>query len=125
MPVEIFSKAQFEAALPVKTDKTPLWSYLGVEPKSREHLYLVSPFNGRFAIRVHSSVVGDLSEECGENSIRAYIVQKIGDKWEYHGGKNQRWVARTVNWRIHMTAMLRSWNTALDYIAHGKVYVSN
>jgi len=96
MPVEIFTKAQFEAALPAGK-----WSSAGVV--GGENCYLVRLTPGPTAVFVRSSVHGDTSAECGEDSIRAWIVGADGQPL---GGKSQRWVARTRNWRQHLGAMI-------------------
>lgn len=103
MAIENFTSAQFEAALPAG-----LWKSLGVDMKTRQLLYSVTPYptSPMFAILVYSSILasGASSKEAGRDSIRAVIV-KDGQPW---GGKTVRWIDRRPGWNRRLLEALRS-----------------
>jgi hypothetical protein len=108
MPVEIFTKAEFEKCLPAK-DGQPLWRYAGFD--KGEHTYFVQPFPKiNYGILVRSSVGRDgTSKGCGEDSIRARIIKIEANTLNYtvHGGLNQQHVKRTKSWQTRTLNMLR------------------
>jgi hypothetical protein len=109
MPVEIFTRTEFEQALPVHNrTKQALWTYLGLD--SGEHTYRVTPFCQRpYAIFVRSSVHQDgTSAGTGEDSIRCWIVITSDDPNQDgrpFGSKISRYVTRVHGWqtRLHDT----------------------
>jgi hypothetical protein len=109
MPVDIFTREQFEAALPRHKDTgVPLWK-LDTDPAEEygtEWEYLVTAPNGLF-IRVRSSVsrVTSTSDECGENSIRCWIVGP--DQNTPWGSKVGKWVTRMPGWEGRLAIVLR------------------
>jgi hypothetical protein len=98
MPVEIFTKAEFEDALPKKKDSDePAWSCLGLVDEEYAYLIPVSVKNN-VGIHVRSSVSRTgFSAECGEDSIRAWIVDMTDGK--PMGGKISRWTTRQPGWQ--------------------------
>jgi hypothetical protein len=121
MPIDYFTKQEFEDALPAPKGQ-PLWTYAGFN--LGEHTYLVRPFPSiPYGILVRSSVDGaDTSKGCGEDSIRGRIVSitpnpKPGEPpiLTFHGGKSQRWVTRVKGWEERLTAMLRKLANQVNY----------
>lgn len=99
MPIEIFSKETFEAAIPFK------WECLGL--KNGEYSYKLSFGNPHCAIELRSSVgPSGISAELGEDSIRAWLIGDDTANPEVIGAKTQRWVTRQANWRVNMNKML-------------------
>ena len=95
--VDIFTKQQFEAALPVSKTGDKLWKPLGL--MSGEKTYIV-PIVGkpRFGIMVRSSVRFDgKSAGTGEDSIRCWIVahEPGYPPW---GSKISKYITRTPGW---------------------------
>lgn len=103
MAVETFSKADFEAALPVaKKDGSKLWVSTGL--LQGEHTYSI-PVNDSCAITIRSSVKSSgYSAECGKDSIRAWLSDSEGRPV---GSKVQSHVTRTSGWDSRMVTMLR------------------
>ena len=105
MPVDVFTKEQFKAALP---------SVPGIRDafESGQWTYTLPVKNG-MALKVYSGVgPSGVSAGCGEDSIRAVIV-RMGDGRVY-GSKLKRWVTRQPGWRTRLTDMLRGmWKLAL------------
>lgn len=103
MAVEIFTKSQFEAALPTdKTTHQPLWVALGLI--KGEHTYKIN-INQFCAIEIRSSVhANGLSAPTGADSIRAWLVGADGKPV---GSKVQSYVMRTRGWELRMVEMLR------------------
>lgn len=98
-----FSREEFEAGLPV-SNKTgnPLWECLGYV--GSELCYYVplirSPHTG---VYVRSSIdQTGYAAECGEDSIRTWLVQRDGDGFRPLGTKAQRWITRTSGWQIRL-----------------------
>ena len=104
MPVDIFTKEQFEAALPPVHRAAQFvdgqWTY-------------TLPVKRGMALKVYSGIgASGVSAECGEDSIRAVIVRESNGK--VYGSKLKRWVTRQPGWRVRMTDMLREmWKLAL------------
>ena len=113
MPVESFTREQFEAALPRnKRSGDPLCKPLGVQDK--EYAYML-PIIGRqhVGILIRSSVDSSgVSAGCGEDSIRAYIVDPTTQK--PLAKKLTRWTTRQRGWESRLTNLLqRLYKTAL------------
>lgn len=98
MPVDIFGRPEFEAAL---TATGREWRHKGVV--KGEHVYLVAANHG-LLIEVRSSIHGDTSADCGDDSIRSWLVTTDGKPV---GGKMQRWVTRVPGWDRRLVAMLK------------------
>jgi DNA helicase-2/ATP-dependent DNA helicase PcrA len=106
MPVETFSKEEFEGALPVhKETNEPLWTALGL--KSGEYAYLVPVNGGRVAAEVRSSVKKNgVSAEAGEDSIRCWLVDTQTGK--PIGSNVSRWTTRQPGWETRLKDILRT-----------------
>ncbi len=104
MPVDTFTKDQFDAALP----QLPRTSAF----EAGQWVWTL-PVRSGMAIKVYSGIgASGVSAGCGEDSIRAVIV-RTGDGRVY-GSKLKRWVTRQPGWRARMTDMLRAmWKLAL------------
>lgn len=104
MAVEIFSKTEFENALPKsKTTGQPLWTHKGLV--QGEHAYAIDVQNPRVQIIVRSSVhANGLSANTGEDSIRAWLIDPSGRPL---GAKIQKYVTRVAGWQGRMIDMLR------------------
>ena len=77
MTTDVFSKAEFEDALPIDKDTNkPLWKELGFN--KGEYVYLVTvdnDNNNRTGVLVRSSVKANgFSAASGEDSIRLYLM---------------------------------------------------
>jgi hypothetical protein len=118
MPVDTFTKEQFEAALP-QSHGMPLARSFAFE--NGQWVYTMPvladamkvPDAATMAIKVYSGIgASGVSAECGEDSIRAVIVRESDGK--VYGSKLKRWVTRQPGWRVRMTDMLREmWKLAL------------
>jgi hypothetical protein len=104
MAVETFSKVEFESALPKQAN----WQCLGLH--KGEYCYLVTITDDIF-IYIRSSIDGSgYSADTGEDSIRAYLVDK---DCKPLGNKTQRWIQRILGWETRLSDMLRKlWNRA-------------
>lgn len=103
MPIEHFTKEEFEAALPKDKNGTQLWSYEGID--AGEHIYIIRVTN-KISIFIRSSVWDNgKSAESGEDSIRAWLVDNNMGPLSV---KTQRWVTRLPNWEIRLVDMLRT-----------------
>lgn len=108
MTVEIFTREQFEAALPVhEATGAALWDYVGLVRD--EHVYHLPVANTNKRIVIRSSVKrGGKSALTGRDSIRLwveYYYRKVG-RW-FPLGKLDRWTTREPGWEIRMTRKLR------------------
>jgi hypothetical protein len=103
MATEVFSKAQFEDALPKdKTNGRALWRPMGLT--MGEYCYLLPVKTGVF-ITVRSSVgANGYCAETGADSIRAWLTDVNG---EALGVKVQKYVTRMAGWQGRMIIMLR------------------
>jgi len=102
MSVEIFSKEEFEAALPVDREGNKLWFWAGLD--RGEHAYIIEVQHD-VRITVRSSVGPDgVSAASGQDSIRAWLCD-ITDRPLM--GKTQNWITRLPGWRDRLTRMLR------------------
>lgn len=104
MPVEIFTKAQFEDALPVnKHTGEPLWKCNGLS--GGEYVYSLR-INKSAVVIVRSSIQGDgRSAGSGEDSIRLWLADPASGKPLTK--KLSRWIARTGDWRGRLESQLR------------------
>jgi hypothetical protein len=104
MPIDVFDRSTFEAALPViKNTRQPLWSYNGFV--GGEHSYLV-PVKPGIVIQVRSSVGADgYSHDSGQDSIRCWLTDLAGKPL---GSKYGRWVTRVSGWERRLTETLRA-----------------
>jgi len=111
MPVEHFTREQFEAALPVHRESgRPLWIHTGIVKGEHEYAVFVAdgdtPTNK--LIRIRSSVKADgQSAETGKDSIRLWIEYE--HKGQYHPLKKHktRWTTRAPGWQARTTEKLR------------------
>lgn len=108
MAVEIFNKATFEAALPVKKDGSgPAWVYGGLN--LGEHVYLIplgtkeKPCPAQIFVRSSVDKTG-WSRATGKDSIRIYVVDQDGKPLS---GKECRWTTRITGWQERMTDIIR------------------
>lgn len=106
MPVEIFTKDQFKAALP------PVPFQEGFDTEARQYIFDID-VTRTMAIRVYSGIgQSGVSAGCGEDSIRAIIIRTNDGK--VYGSKLKRWVTRQSGWRTRLTGMLREmWKITL------------
>lgn len=116
MPIDIFTTQQFEDALPKhKSNGSPLWVYAGMI--DGERTYLIQVGDTGASILVRSSIDRtNLAADCGDDSIRIYVVQAIPyrtfggeNAWNISplGTKTQRWITRVKGWDKRMTKILR------------------
>lgn len=109
MPVEIFSKAQFEAALPkIKGTSLPAWQCIGLD--KGEYTYVIPlgtpPGSKPASILIRSSVdQTGWSRATGEDSIRVYVVENRTGK--PLSGKVHRWTTRLPGWQDRMMEIVR------------------
>lgn len=105
MPIDHFTREQFESYLPVgKINGEQLWKPLGII--SREYCYLV-PVSPYIGILVRSSVgTAGMSARAGQDSIRLYIVRS--DTLTPYGSKLSKWTTRLPGWPERMLTILRS-----------------
>jgi len=110
MPVEQFTKAEFEAALPKhRGSGKPLWIHTGLI--QGEHEYAVFVTDGDMptnkAIFIRSSVgKNGVSADSGKNSIRLWVSYEYKGKWRPLK-KLDRWTTRVPGWQGRMTEKLR------------------
>ena len=104
MPVDVFDRTDFEAALPVsKTSSQPLWVPRGLI--QGEWTYAV-PVNPGVEILIRSSVRADgTSADTGKDSIRCYLVDDVAHK--PLGPKLSKYITRVNGWERRMTETLR------------------
>lgn len=104
MAVDIFTKAQFESALPVhKQTGEPLWRCDGL--RDGEYEYLM-PIDSLSAILIRSSIHSDgFSAESGEDSIRAWLVNNEDKPL---GSKVSKRVTRVPGWETRLKETLRT-----------------
>jgi len=111
MTVDIFTKQEFEDALPIhKETGDPLW--IEVEPSFRpfEYQYYIT-IDDKTGIMIRSSIrVGKTtSDKTGKNSIRAWLVQKTEQGYRPLGhSKSQSYVTRVSGWQKRLTDVLRT-----------------
>lgn len=109
--VDIFTKQQFEDALPRhKETGAQLWSCAGLVDGEWTYQMQIGK-DERVIIEIRSSVGGDgRSAGKGDNSIRAYLVwfDPHAKAWRPLGSKVQRWVTRQTGWQDRLTEMLRT-----------------
>lgn len=102
MPIETFTKADFEQALPThKETGDPLWIHAGLI--AGEHVYHVDVAGTNKRIVVRSSVGRDgVSAGAGKDSIRLSLLYFYRDEWRPLA-KLDRWTTRQKGWqgRIH------------------------
>lgn len=104
MPIDRFSREQFEAALP-RTGKTnALWQHIGLV--SGEHCYVI-PVQPGVLIYVRSSVgIDGVAAETAQDSIRCWLAADSTGK--PLGSKLNRWISRVNGWEKRMTETLRT-----------------
>ena len=115
MGVEIFSKGDFEKALPVdKNTGKRLWLELGLI--DGEYTYIIpvrkSKSGDEVRIVVRSSVSrSGVSAPNGQDSIRAWLVDQEGQPL---GSKVSKWTTRLPGWQGRLTKVLRTlWGWAI------------
>lgn len=106
--VEIFDKATFEKALPMKKDNSgPAWVCGGLE--MGEYVYYIplgtpdKPLPAQVIVRSSVDKTG-WSRATGEDSIRIYVVDREGRPLS---GKANRWTTRLPGWQERMTEIIR------------------
>lgn len=119
MAVEIFTREQFESALPChcKTQEK-LWQSAGLS--EGEYSYNVRPFPSLpYAIHVRSSVKANgISADTGQDSIRAWIVTTTTEgKPKPFGSKISRYTTRLPGWQDRLTVILRKLAMLIKQIA--------
>jgi len=110
MAIDTFTKAEFEKALPVRTDNgQPTWTSLGLF--EGEFSYLV-PVTAGAAIMIRSSIgESGVSAGTGKNSIRLWLVDPI--TYKPVGSKLNAFTNRTPGWQTRVTEQMRSlWRLA-------------
>lgn len=101
--IDRFTKMEFEAALPAVGGQT-LWTSLGL--RDREQCYLI-PVKPGVVIFVRSTVdASGIAADVAEDSIRCWLAKN--DSGEPLGSKEERWIARTKNWRKRLLETLRT-----------------
>lgn len=105
MPIERFTIAEFEAALPVhKTLKEPLWQ--GPQFVQGEYVYTI-PVNERCAVTVRSSIGRQgIAADTGDDSIRVLLIDVSTGK--PLAKKLSKWVTRIPGWQTRLTAQLKA-----------------
>lgn len=105
MTTELFTKAQFEEALPThRLTKEPLWGYEGFV--KGEHQYRV-PVKDGVVIIIRSSIDGSgFAADTGQDSIRAWLWSTQHDKPLWKGGRD--WVTRVPGWPKRLRDLLRT-----------------
>lgn len=103
MPVDIFTKDQFEAALPVnKNTGAVLWTAMGMQLGEYTYRIAVNPV---CSIEIRSSIHSNgRSAQTGKDSIRAWLVDAEGKPV---GSKVQSYVTRVSGWEQRLVDMLR------------------
>jgi len=112
MPIDYFSREEFEAALPRdKVDQAPLWAYSGIV--AGEHQYTI-PVLSRHSghgdlviatIHIRSSVMADgESAGKGQNSIRVWLK----DSKDQIMAPKQKYITRVPGWSGRLETMLRN-----------------
>lgn len=105
MPVEIFSKQQFEDSLPkLKGTDKPAWKCAGLV--HGEWVYLIPLGDKKIAhLLVRSSVDSTgWSRATGEDSLRVYAVDK---DLKPLSGKDGRWTTRQPGWQDRLMKVIR------------------
>lgn len=103
------TKQEFENALPKhRSTGDPLWEYVGFIQD--EHVYYVPlPRDKNTGVMIRSSIGQDgQNADVGENSIRAWLVEKDGQNHKPLGSKSQKWITRTSGWDKRLVAMIRT-----------------
>jgi ssDNA-binding Zn-finger/Zn-ribbon topoisomerase 1 len=112
MAIEIFTKEQFESALPIHNESgEELWAHLGMH--QGEHIYLV-PIDDRVGVFIRSSVKKDgYSADTGQDSIRAWLVTYKHDAksntygWNNLGGKVNKYTTRVAGWEKRLINVIK------------------
>lgn len=122
MAVEIFTKQEFEAAIP----KECLWKCIGAV--QGEYAYLLHFGNPYALIHLRSSVApNNVSRGTGEDSIRAWVVgvkEGISEEefeskdfeTQVIGAKTQKYVTRVKGWQVRMLDMLQKLSNVGLYV---------
>ncbi|MCK9602052.1 MAG: UvrD-helicase domain-containing protein, partial [Sphaerochaeta sp.] len=120
MAVDIFTKEQFEAALPVhKQTGVPLWRHEGVV--QGEHVYVLPVTNTNKRIVVRSSVPANgTSRPAGEDSIRHRVEYYWKGTWRQGGKGSKEYTTRVPGWPERLKdALTELWKAAVvDSKAH-------
>lgn len=104
MATEIFSKAQFEEALPThRLSGDKLWEYVGFV--KGEHQYRM-PVKEGVEVVIRSSIDGTgYAAETGANSIRAWLWSSEHDRPLWKGDRS--YVTRVPGWPTRLRKLLR------------------
>ena len=104
MTTEIFSRQQFEAALPKhRVTRKPLCDYKGFV--KGEHTYSL-PVKDGIEIIIRSSIDGSgYCADTREDSIRAWLRSSKHDRPLWKGGRD--WITRQPGWEDRLTKLLR------------------
>lgn len=110
MSIAIFNQKQFEQALPRhRQTNAPLWQKLGLIDGEFAYRFSIKP--GVHIILRSSIKSNGVSADCGEDSIRAWLV---GDDMKPLGSKVSKWVTRLPGWEDRTRDMLRKlWGMGL------------
>lgn len=102
MATEIFTKSEFEKALPRNSQNVEVWESTGLQ--TGEYTYSIR-INDSCAISIRSSVrANGHCADTGKDSIRAWLV---GNDDKPVGSKVQSYVTRVSGWDARMVDMLR------------------
>ena len=125
MTIEIFTKKQFENALPVnKYTGAPLWSCMGFVRGTWQYLIKIDdvkniePVGAQIGILIQSTVARNgISKDVAEDSIRLWLVEFWG---EFRPGgemgtwsempisvKTLRWITRQPGWQKRLDLSIR------------------
>jgi hypothetical protein len=106
MPVDLFTRQQFEAALP-HDQHGVLWVYRGVQDGEHTyHLMVPNKHLPTLGIIIRSSVhESGTSAAAGEDSIRCWLADIETDK--PYGSKIKKYVTRVKGWEKRLTDRLR------------------
>lgn len=112
MPVDHFTKQQFEDALPRhKQTGRQLCKCAGLIDGEYVYQMPVGGEDSKIIIEIRSSVGADgMSADSGDNSIRAYLIwyNPKTRRWEPLGSKVQKYVTRQPGWQERLVVMLRT-----------------
>jgi hypothetical protein len=108
MPIDRFTVADFEAALPhdKKKDNEAIFAHIGLI--DGEHCWAYEMCRGHMRILVRSSIDNTgHSADTGEDSIRLVIQQRIGTGWRSCGKGADAYTTRVPGWQGRLKGKIR------------------
>jgi hypothetical protein len=106
MPIDQFSKQQFEAALPIdKQSNQPLFKCEGVEKGEYIYAWEIKP-NLKMVIRSSVKQAG-VAAECGKDSIRIILASHDGNRWRYASSGSTVYTQRTPGWEKRLSEKIK------------------